>query len=115
MGAPSSGVISELFLQYTECNAIVPILNKHRILGYFRYVDDILSLFDATITYVQSTLYDFNNIHPNLKFTSEIENSNSINYLDVSIRRTDTNLKFHIFWKPTFTDTIIPQDSCHPP
>jgi hypothetical protein len=45
----------------------------------------------------------------------EIEASNTINYLDVSIRRTDTNLKFHIFRKPTFTDTIIPHDLCHPP
>jgi coproporphyrinogen III oxidase-like Fe-S oxidoreductase len=45
MGAPSSGFISEIFLQYIECNTILPILNKHHISGYYRYVDDILILY----------------------------------------------------------------------
>jgi hypothetical protein len=111
MGAPSSGTISEIFLQYIECNTILPILNKHCILGYYRYVDDILVLFDSSFTHIQSILHDFNNLHHNLNFTVESETNNSLNYLDITIHRTNTNLNFHIFRKPTFTDIIIPQDS----
>jgi hypothetical protein len=64
---------------------------------------------------MQSILHDFNNIHPNLNFTFESETYNSLNYLDIAIHRTNTNLNFHIFRKPTFTDSINPQDTCHPP
>jgi hypothetical protein len=53
-------------------------------------------------------------MHSNLQFTSETEIENIINYLDISIHRTDSDLTFHIYRKPTFTDTIIPYDSCHP-
>jgi hypothetical protein len=44
-----------------------------------------------------------------------MEQNNSINYLDVTILRTEQQCKFLIYRKPTFTDTIIPFDSCHPP
>jgi hypothetical protein len=115
MGAPSSSIISEIFLQHIECNTILSILNKHCILGYYRYVDDILILFDSSFTHIQSILHDFNNLHHNLNYTVKSETNNSPNYLDITIHRTNTNLNFHIFRKPTFTDTIIPQDSCHPP
>jgi hypothetical protein len=113
-GAPSSSVISELFLQYNECNILAPIVNKHGISGYYRYVDDILILYDSSITNILSILHDFNNIHSNLQFTSETEIENDINYLDISIHRTDSDLTFQIYRKPTSTDTIIPHDSCHP-
>jgi hypothetical protein len=108
MGAPSSRIISELFLQYTECNFLAPILNKHYISGYYRYEENILILYDSSITHIQSILCDFNNIHSNIQFTSEIEFENNINYLDISIHRTDSDLKFYIYRKPAFTDTIIP-------
>jgi hypothetical protein len=111
MGAPSSSIISELFLQYIECNFSAPIVNKHGISGYYRYADDILILYNSSITNTLSILHDFNNIHSNLQFTSETEIENSINYLDISIHRTDSDLTFHIYRKPTFTDTIIPYDS----
>jgi hypothetical protein len=40
MGAPSSGLLSEILLQYIEENYIINILANNNILGYFRYVDD---------------------------------------------------------------------------
>jgi hypothetical protein len=50
MGAPSSGLIAELFLKDTE-NAHLPHLShKQRIIDYFRYVDDILLIFDPNHT-----------------------------------------------------------------
>jgi hypothetical protein len=54
-------------------------------------------------------------IHPNLTFTAEVEHQNSINYLDTTIHRAQDNVRISIFRKPTFTDTIIPYTSNHPP
>ena len=55
-----------------------------------------------------------NNLHPNIKFTIEKEHNRSINFLDLNIKiNTMNKLEFSIFRKPTHTDIIIPNDSCH--
>jgi hypothetical protein len=36
-GAPSSSVLSEIFLQYLESTQIIDVLISNSILGYFRY------------------------------------------------------------------------------
>ena len=43
MGAPSSSIILELYIHHIEHTVFSPILRKCRILGYFGYVNDILS------------------------------------------------------------------------
>ena len=115
MGAPSSSILSEIFLQHLECSHISTLSKKHNIIQYYRYVDDILILYDSDHTDGQTILTDFNEIHPNLQFTIETEHDNSINYLDLSINRTPHNIRIAIHRKPTFTDTIIPYSSNHPP
>jgi hypothetical protein len=50
-----------------------------------------------------------------MKFTAEAESNNRINYLDITIHRTPTNWVTSIHRKPTFTDTVIPYSSNHPP
>jgi hypothetical protein len=115
MGAPSSGLIAEIFLQHTEHKHLPSITQKHKIVNYIRYVDDILMIFDSTHTDVHDILTDFNAIHPHLHFTAETESNNTLNYLDISIHRSPESLKTSIYRKPTFTDTIIPYTSNHPP
>ena len=44
-----------------------------------------------------------------------MEENKTINYLDITIHRTPSNWKVAIYRKPTFTDTIIPYTSNHPP
>ena len=73
MGALSSSILSEIFLQYIEASHIASIAKNHMIINYFRYVDDILLIFNSTQTNTQSILTDFNSIHPNLHFTTETE------------------------------------------
>jgi hypothetical protein len=48
MGAPSSAVLSEIYLQYLEHDDIYKTLIKHKIVGYFKFVDDILLIYDNT-------------------------------------------------------------------
>jgi hypothetical protein len=114
MGAPSSGLIAEIFLQHTEHLNMACLSKKHRIVNYFRYVDDILMIFDPNHSSIQAILDDFNALHQNLQFTAEMEDNNTLNYLDITIHKTSTSWKTAIYRKPTFTDTIIPCTSNHP-
>ena len=115
MGAPTSGIIAEFFLQSLEDTHLTHLSNKHKIAKYFRYVDGILIIYDPNHTDINSIRKDFNTIHPNMKFTAETEsNNNKINSLDITIHRTPTNWVTSIYRKPPFTDTIIPYSSNHP-
>jgi hypothetical protein len=50
-----------------------------------------------------------------MHFTMEGEFENKINFLDNNISKDDNNKMFIINIKPTATDIIIPNDSCHLP
>jgi hypothetical protein len=113
MGAPFSALLSEIFLQFIEENYILNILTNNNILGYYRYVDDILIIYDHISTNINTLLNKFNQIHQKLTYTMELENNQQINF-DITISRTNNALEFNIFRKPTYTDTIIPYNSCHP-
>jgi len=114
MGAPSSGLIAEIFLQHKEHSKLTGLTHKHKIINYCRYVDDILLIFDSNLSNIQEILDDFNSLHPKLQFTAETVRDHTLNFLDISIHRTPTNMRTAIFRKPTFTDTIIPFTSNHP-
>jgi hypothetical protein len=49
MGSPISGTMAEIFLQHLE-NTHVKHLIESNILSYTRYVDDILVIYDSTLT-----------------------------------------------------------------
>jgi hypothetical protein len=82
MGAPSSGLIAEIFLQHMEHLHLTHLTHRHRIINYWRYVDDILLAFDPNHINIQAIVYDFSTIHPKLLFTAETERDNTLNYLD---------------------------------
>jgi hypothetical protein len=114
MGAPSSSIISETFLQHIEHAHLPHLTRKHRLVNYARYVDDILLIYDSLHTDLQSILHDFNYLYHNLHFTGETEQNNAISFLDITIHKNPSNIRISIHRKPTFTDTIIPYTSNHP-
>jgi hypothetical protein len=115
MGAPSSSILSEVFLQYLESTQIIDVLTNNNIRGYFRYVDDILIIYNDDITDIDKVHGEFNNLAPTIKFSIEKEHNNKIDFLDITINKETEKFKYSIFRKPTTTDVIIPDDSCHPP
>jgi len=96
-----------------ENSRIYDILRNHNIASYFRNVDDILIIYDESTTNIEDLLHCFNNLTPILKFTLEKEMERKINFLDLIIHREHNKFSIDIYRKPTFTDTIIPNDSCH--
>jgi hypothetical protein len=59
-------------------------------------------------------LTDFNNIHPKLTFTSEIEMNSKLNFLGLSLYKQDNSTHASTYSKPTTADCIIPYTSYHP-
>jgi hypothetical protein len=58
---------------------IYGIFIKHKIIGYLRYVDDILIYYEE-LTDINLKLKEFNNIQLNLQFTMKKEENNKINF-----------------------------------
>jgi hypothetical protein len=114
MGATTSSIFSEIYIQHLETTKTADILIQHHIVGYFRYVDDILIVYKHSLTDIQNVLSKFNNLTPSLKFTMEEEKDNSINFFEITITKKKDHLSYTIYRKPTTTDSIIPNDSCHP-
>jgi hypothetical protein len=93
MGAPSSFIFSEIYLQFLEHNEILKILSDHKIVSYSRYVDDILLIYNHTITNIEQVLKAFNNIHNNIQFTLEKADNNKIDFLDITGHRLHSKLE----------------------
>jgi hypothetical protein len=108
IGSPTSSILSEIYLQYTENTAIYDILKHNNITGYFRYVDDILIVYDKTTTDTREAFNSFNKLMPTMKFTIENETDNIIKFLDITIMKERGGLAFGTYRKPTTTDCIIP-------
>jgi hypothetical protein len=77
-------------------------------------VDELLIICNEKKTDIEDILNYFNNITPRLNFTIEKETRGSINFLDITIDRDKKRFSVDIYRKPTYTDSIIPNDSCHP-
>jgi hypothetical protein len=50
MGAPTSVILAEVYIQHMEHKQLYPILTRYQIMGYFRYVDDILIIYNQNKT-----------------------------------------------------------------
>ena len=114
MGTPSCSILSEILIQHIEHTHLPQLTHKHEFINYFQYVGDRLLIYDSSHTDIHTILEDFNSIHPNLQFTEEVEQSNLLNYLDITIHKAPPNIKISTYRNPTFTDTLIPYNSNHP-
>jgi hypothetical protein len=103
MGAPTSAILAEVFMQHQEHNYISKILQKQDVIDYYRYVDDMLIVYDDDHTNIDNMLKEFNSTHPNIQYTIEKQTNNTLNYLDISIENTHCNFIFSINRKPTTT------------
>jgi hypothetical protein len=93
MGFLSSAVLSEIYLQYIKSNIIIELALKHKLLGYFRYVDDTLLVYDHSTANINYILRDFNQISQSLHFSVEMECNKLVSFLDLSINRLYNELE----------------------
>jgi hypothetical protein len=87
---------------------------KLHLIGYFRYVYDILITYNQNNTNIDETLAEFNKQRTNIKFTIAKEQHNSISFPELTIYRKRRKSEFAKYRKRTQKDIIIPNNSCHP-
>jgi hypothetical protein len=107
MGAPTSSILSEFYLQHLENSKIYSLLLNYNVMGYFSYVDDVLIIYNNSITDLDDLLKSFNNITLKLKFTIEKEMGGRINFLDITVHREEKNLSLNIESQHTQTPSYL--------
>ena len=80
----------------------------------FKYEDDILLLYNGNSIQTKQLHQHINKLHRKLNFTLETEVNNTMNFLDLTITKTDNRHTFNIYRKPTTTLTAIHNTSNHP-
>jgi hypothetical protein len=58
-----SALVAEIFVQYLEHNYIINILKKHHITDYYRYVDDVLIIYNEDHTNIDNKLTNQIQLH----------------------------------------------------
>jgi hypothetical protein len=56
MGAPTSAVLAETFIQYLEHTEIIKILDKYQIIDYYRYVNTVLIIYNTNTRNIENAL-----------------------------------------------------------
>ena len=84
MNNPFSSLFTDIFVDNLE-----KILEKYpifmNVVYWYRYVDDIFVAFKGTERQIIIFLDFLNTLHPNIEFTLDVEENNSINFLDLTI------------------------------
>jgi len=114
MGSPISSTMAEVYLQYIEETHMKQWLDSKEIMYYKRYVDDIMIIYDQSKTQDEIILHEINKIDKNFQFKKSTEESNTINYLDITIHRSNNNMDISIYRKTTCTDLTIQFSSNQP-
>ena len=116
MGSPLSGFLADVYLNHYENKYIFSDNNRYNmnIIQYARYVDDTFIIYNGTIRQLNNLKSYLNSINNNIQFTLEVEENDSINFLDITVSKNSQKFEFNIYRKPTTTDTVIHADSHHP-
>ena len=95
MGNPLSPLLSGLYMEFFERLYLSP-LN----LNWFRYVDDCIAVVNNDIN-LEHILYNINTKVNSIKFTIDVENNQTLSFLDVNIHKKENKLEFSVYRKPT--------------
>ena len=106
-GSPISGTVAEIFLQQLEKPHMKHLIDSKHLIYYARYVNDILIIYDSTLTSPTNIQHYMDTIHGNIKLNTTHETNDNVKFLDISITRKPTSLELDIYRKPTATDTTI--------
>ncbi|KAG1658491.1 hypothetical protein GQR58_022937 [Nymphon striatum] len=102
MGLPLGPTFANIFLSFHEKVWLEDCPPSFKPSFYRRYVDDTFLLFTNKL-HIEPFLNYLNSKHPNIKFTSECESDNKINFLDLTIHKSNNSFHCSIYRKPTFT------------
>ena len=105
MGSPLGPLFANFYMCHLENNVLNALNTENKPNIYCRYVDDIfLTVQDPSIIFSLKEKLQNSSC---LKFTYEIENNRTINFLDVKINANRKTLNTEIYVKPTSSGQCI--------
>jgi hypothetical protein len=105
MGSPLGPTLANIFMVHFEEKYVDTAPDDIKPCFYKRYVDDILVGFEDECN-INAFWEHINSKHPNIKFTTELEEGGKISFLDILIQKGDNCTKTSTFRKKTFTGLI---------
>ena len=113
MGKSTSSPLSDIYMEDFEAAALASyptgdsnISPGEIVLFWLRKADDTLEAVHNN--YIQRLHNHLNSIHPDVKWTKEVEENERISMLDITIiRNSDGSLDFDVYRKPTHTNQYI--------
>ena len=111
MGSPLSPVMANIYMEWFEEHAINTAVDKPKM--WKRYVDDTFSIWPHGKEKLDIFLKHLNSIAPTINFTMEIEENNSLPFLDTLARRHENTLRTEVYYKKTSTGKYLDFRSNH--
>ena len=113
MGSPLGPAFANIFMCALEKKFLSNCPSDFKPLLYRRYVDDTFCIFENN-SQAQCFLQYVNCQHPNISFTHESEDSNSLPFLDVMVTHSDNTFSTNLYRRKTFTGLYTNFDSLSP-
>lgn len=105
LSLPLGSILADIILAELENGSLVQQSDNFSL--HCWYIDDALILCNDHINLIE-TLVRFNEVHPSIKFTCEVENSGRIAFLGVLLtRRIDKSLRRNINKKTTWYTNFL--------
>ncbi len=118
MGSRLSPILANLYMEHLEHSVLCATSAKPKM--FFRYVDDIIIVWNAKKGSFEPFLEELNSFHPDIKLTVEVEKKRALPFLDMLIKRpggTGMGGRRHadlsIYRKETHSDRYIQFRSAH--
>jgi hypothetical protein len=102
MGSPLGPTLANIFMCNLETMIFSNCPNQFKPLIYKRYVDDTFALFQ-NVDQAHLFLNYINSLHKNINFTCELEKDLKINFLDVTVEKSNNSFAISIYRKPSFS------------
>jgi hypothetical protein len=117
MGTAVAPVLANIFLWYLETDLINSLKNSNPKLipkYYFRYLDDVLFIWEESILDLKEFLIQYNKMDIDIKAIPKY-NKTQMEFLDVIIyKNIDNKIKFKLHQKKLNKYLYVPFNSCHP-
>ncbi|CAF4133379.1 unnamed protein product, partial [Adineta steineri] len=113
MGSPLAPILANIFVCNIEDNSILTNCNL-KIKTWYRYVDDVFTIIKGDKDQALLILNYINSLHPNIKFTRELEKDHTIPFLDVNVTRSNNFIETSNYRKKTNTNLYMKWDACLP-